>query len=61
MADQATADLRTVQADGTTWVALDDIAAFLLDAATTLDAHPEMSAPDVLRRISSGLATRNGT
>lgn len=52
----AEASLRIVTgSDGITYVAVDDMAALLLDTAVTLDGV-EITASDAMRSMSSGLA-----
>lgn len=45
--------------DDVTYVALDDVAALLLDTAATLDGTA-VTAPEALRSISVGLANYGG-
>jgi hypothetical protein len=52
----AEATLRARHAEGTTWLAVPDVAALRLDAAVTADAHPEMTASAALRGLADGLA-----
>ena len=50
------ADLRMVNAEGVTYVALSDVAALLLDAAEAMDQTPQISASAAMRSLSAGLA-----
>ncbi len=49
------ADIRTVTLEETMYVALDDVAALLLDTAAAVEGH-EMTACDVLRSLAAGMA-----
>jgi hypothetical protein len=49
--------LRCRRLDGTTWLAVLDVAALLLDAAGTTDTHPEVTASTALRGIADGLTS----
>ncbi len=51
------ANLRAVTIEETMYVALDDIAALLLDTAASVDGH-EMAASAVLRSLAAGIAGR---
>ncbi len=49
------ANLRVVTIEATMFVALDDVAALLLDTAATVDGQ-EMAASAVLRSMAAGMA-----
>jgi dsDNA-binding SOS-regulon protein len=47
--------LRTIKAEGDTYVAMLDVAALLLDIADTVDSAPGITAADTLRSLAAGL------
>ncbi len=49
------ANIRAITIEVTMFVALDDVAALLLDTAATVDGR-EMTASDVLRSLAAGMA-----